>query len=141
MKLGRIKVLCKAREMVELFTRRDGRQFISDGCGVWPVDEKLRLDEAAIRTIFEVSTKKWNESWHFQDINFGEDADAEICGLPECLLEDYWSPGSEVEMLPINERALITGTELKLFRTNDGRDRYVWANEGQFTACPDNVRM
>ena len=141
MKLGRIKALCKAREMVELFTRRDGRQFLSDGCGVWPVDDKLQLNESVIRTIFEVTTKKWNESWYFQHIDFGHDADAENCGLPECLLEDNWSPGSEIELLPMNEKALITGAEMKLYRTNDGKDRYVWANVEQFTACPDNVRM
>ena len=141
MKLGRIKALCKAREMVELFTRRDGRQFLSDGCGVWPVDEKLQLDEGVIRTIFEVTTKKWNESWHFQGINFADDPAAGSCGLPECLLEDNWMPGSEVELLPMNERALIIGAEMKLFRTNDGKDGHVWANVEQFTACPDNIRM
>ena len=141
MKLGRIKALCKAREMVELFTRRDGRQFLSDGCGVWLVDDKLQLNEGVIRAIFEISAKKWNENWHFQDINFGEDEDAENCGLPECLLDDYWTPDSEIELLPTLEKALITGAEMKLFRTNDGKDRYVWANVEQFTACPDNVIM
>ena len=141
MKLGRIKALCKAREMVELFTRRDGRQFLSDGCGVWLVDDKLQLNEGVIRAIFEISAKKWNENWHFQDINFGEDEDAENCGLPECLLDDYWTPDSEIELLPTLEKALIAGEEMKLFRTNDGKDRYVWANVEQFTACPDNVIM
>lgn len=141
MKLGRIKALCKAREMVELFTRRDGKQFLSDGCGVWPVDENLELDEGVVRTIFEISRKKWEESWHFQDIDFSADADAGECGLPECLLEDYWAPESETELLPLNEKALITGTTMRLYKTNDGKEKYVWANVEQFSACPDNVRL
>lgn len=141
MKLSRIKALCKAREMVELYTRRDGRQFLSDGCGVWPVDENLKLDEGVVRTIFEVSTKKWNESWHFQDIDFTMDDDAEMCGLPSCLLEEYYDPGAEKELMVLNERALITGTTMQLFKTAKGPDKYLWANIEQFSACPDNVRM
>ena len=143
MKLGRIKALCKAREMVELFTRQDGRQFLSDGCGVWPVDENLKLDESVVRTIFEVTTKKWNENWHFQDIDFTMDDDAEACGLPACLLEDYYEPAAETELMPLPERALISGTEMQLYRTTTGGDkeRYIWANVAQFSACPDNVRM
>ena len=141
MKLSRIKALCKAREMVELFTRRDGKQFLSDGCGVWPVDENLKLDEGVVRTIFEVTRKKWEESWHFQDIDFTMDDDAGVCGLPECLLDDYYDPGREVELLPLNEKALIIGAEMRLYKTNDGKEKYVWANVEQFTACPDNVRM
>lgn len=143
MKLSKIKALCKAKEMVELFTRRDGRQFLSDGCGVWPVDEKLKLDESVVRTIFEVPTKKWNESWYFQDIDFSMDEDAEKCGLPECLLDDYFDPGAEVELMPLPEKALINGTQMQLHRTTTGGDneRHIWATTEQFSACPDNVRM
>ena len=140
MKLGRIKALCKARELVELYTRRDGRQFLSDGCGVWPVDESLPLNEQVVRTIFEVTQKKWDEDWHFQSIDFAEDDDAEACGLMECMLEDFWAPGSEVELMSTRERALIAGTQMQLFATCDGK-KHMWVGTDQFSACSDNVRM
>ena len=141
MKLGRIKALCKARQYVELFDRRDGKQFLSDGCGVWPVDEKLPLTEEVVRTIFEITTRKWSENWSFQHIRFGEDDDAENCGMPECLLEDFWAPGTETELMTTRERILMMGEELQLFATADGQERYLWASTEQFSACPDNARL
>lgn len=141
MKLSRIKALCKAHEIAELFTRRDGKQFLSDGCGVWPVDENLKLDEGVVRTIFEVTRKKWDESWHFQDIDFTMDDDAGECGLPECLLDDYYDPGREVELMPLSEKALINGATMQLHRTCKGEKGHIWATVEQFAACPDNPRM
>jgi hypothetical protein len=57
------------------------------------------------------------------------------------LLEEYYDPGAETELMMLNERALITGTTMQLFKTAKGPDKYLWANIEQFSACPDNVRM
>ena len=140
MKLTRIKALCKARELVELFDRKDGKQFLSDGCGVWPVDDRLVLNEEMVRIIFEVSRKKWESDWSFQHIRFGEDEDAEICGLPECMLDDFWKSTDEIELTPLHEWAMFAGTEMKLFTTSGPQPRYLWTGTKQFSACPSEIR-
>ena len=136
MKLGKIKTLCKNREIVELYTRRDGRQFLSDGCGVWMVDDGFMLDEHLIRVIFEVTAKKWSEKWRFDSYDF---EGGELAGsVAECLLEDAWSAGSEKELIPLHEYALIAGEELRMFAVRGGNEsRYIWASAAQFAACPD----
>ncbi len=140
MKLNRIRTLCKARNHAELYQRRDGKQFLSDGCGIWPVDEKLKLNEAAIQAIFDVPRDKWESGWYYQEFDYACDPDAETKGLPECLLEDVWAEGSETELKRTGARALIGCAEMWMFATQDDR-RHIWASAAQLAACPDRIRL
>ena len=137
MKLNRIKKLCRDSCRVDLYTRRDGRQFISDGVGIWPVDEQIYLTEGSIRTIFDVPLEKWEGDWSYQGFDYGADADAEASGIPESLLDDIGDPG-ETKFLPRDQRIITPWGELMLFRELDG-ERHLWAPTAQLIACPDRV--
>lgn len=132
MKLGRIKALCKARATAILYDTQDGRQHISDGVGIWPVDDKLRLSEDVIRTIFEVPMKKWEENWYWQELN-SENADVAVE-----LLEEVWPEDREIKL----EARPITidyfGTQLRRFETEDSYS--IWASGAQFTAIEEPER-
>lgn len=137
MKLNKIKKLCRDSCRVDLYTRRDGRQFISDGVGIWPVDEQIYLTEGSIRTIFDVPLEKWEGDWSYQGFDYGRDADAEAGGIPESLLDDIGDP-AEIKFLPQDQRIITPWGELMLFRELDG-ERHLWTPTTQLTACPDSV--
>ena len=140
MKLNKIKKLCRDSCRVDLYTRRDGRQFISDGVGIWPVDDQIYLTEGSIRTIFDVPLEKWEGDWSYQGFDFGADLDAEAGGIPESILDDVGDP-TETKLLPQDERIITLWApwnELRLYKELDG-ERHLWAPTAQLTACPDSV--
>lgn len=137
MKLNKIKKLCRDSCRVDLYTRRDGRQFISDGVGIWPVDDQIYLTEGSIRTIFDVPLEKWEGYWSYHGFDFLADADAEAGGITESMLDDIGDP-IETKFLPQDQRIITPWGELMLYKEIDG-ERHLWAPSAQLTACPDNV--
>lgn len=137
MKLNKIKKLCRDSCRVDLYTRRDGRQFISDGVGIWPVDDQIYLTEGSIRTIFDVPLEKWEGDWSYQGFDFGADLDAEAGGITEDMLDDIGDP-TENKFLQQDQRIISPWGELMLYKELDG-ERHLWAPTAQLTACPDWV--
>lgn len=137
MKLNKIKKLCRDSCRVDLYTRRDGRQFISDGVGIWPVDDQIYLSEGSIRTIFDVPLEKWEGDWNYQGFDFGTDLDAEAGGITESMLDDIGDP-AETKFLQQDQRIISPWGELMLYKELDG-ERHLWAPTAQLTACPDWV--
>lgn len=138
MKLNKIKRLCAETGRVDLYTRRDGRQFVSDGVGIWPVDDKLHLSEGSIRAIFDVPYEKWESDWHYQEFDYALDADAETSGIPETLLDDIAEPGTEIKVIPMHDRAITGWGEMQLYREMDG-ERCLWCPKAQMAAAPSMV--
>ena len=122
MKLNKIKGLCKKRNTVYLYERRNGSQLISDGAGLWPVTEELRLSEDALQTIFEIPNKAWNENWRHEHIVFGEDDTSK--GF-EHLLDEIWEASAEVQTEPVKGKVELDGCVFRAFRADDGLTVFV----------------
>lgn len=66
MKLSMMKAACKLNGRTILYTDPEaGRQWLSDGYGVWPI-YGLRLFEEAIRSIWDISIDDW-EKYRFTE--------------------------------------------------------------------------
>lgn len=125
MRINKIKALCKRRNTVTLYDTPNGRQYISDGAAIYPVDDKLKLTEDMIRIIFEISPKAWSESWHFEEYVTPDEWDVS----PD-MVADVESEG-EVELHRMDTQIVYCGTTLIRFETPDGYT--VWAPAAQFT--------
>ncbi len=127
MKIGKIKNCCKDRSTVYLYQREDGSQLISDGVAYWPVDSGLRLTEEALKSIFDIAPKAWNESWVHETIMLTEEPDmTELGAVPAHLLDEVWEASAEVQLDPVSDGVVLhRGVELMAFREDDGTCYYV----------------
>lgn len=124
MKLNKIKALCKAKSSVILYKMPNGRQYISDGAGIYPVDSTIKLTEEMIRVVFEVSPKRWKADWYYEEYNGPDEIDIESDMLSDTERED------EVPLMLCDTRIVYCGTQLMRFETSDGG--IVWAPAAQF---------
>lgn len=138
MKLSRIKNMCQATKTAIVYTRRDGKQFISNGTGIWSTDDSLWLNEQAVRCIMEISLEKWDE-WIYRDVNYGM---PETCAgeLQDEMLDDIWETGTEKQLIMTTDVIMIGGTEIRRFDLQE-TDQMFWAPNKELKTLGEDARM
>lgn len=127
MKINKIKSFCKRANTVYLYETEQGRQWLSDGAGFWPVDESMHLNMDAIKALFEIAGKAWNESWVHEYIPLFKKPGFEPLNgkLPFHLLDEVWEPSAEVQMEPVDGSVIYNGKVFRAFEADDGLRIYV----------------
>lgn len=143
MKLKKIVSQCKTSGMVMLYTRRDGMQLLSDGCGIWPIDGGLKLTEDALKIIFEMTDKKWKDSIYYREFDYSENPELPeqdaFAGLAERMLEDEWDADEEIQVERTDVTVMYQNTVFRCYRADDGRSVYV--SDRRFDPLPEDIQF
>lgn len=140
MKLQAIKSLCNDRDTILILNAKDGRQWLSDGSGSWPV-EGITIHQDAIPALFDLKPKREKEM-RIEELEW---ADARYTIEPQ---SDYEVPleeigqvlaGGNIWIALKNDRGMmfIRSDALKPINGKDGRYTFMerWARyEGPMVA-------
>lgn len=122
MKLSRIKSRCKAKKTCYILQDVDAAtQWISNGIAAYKVDG-IWLDENAIKAIFDIPQKEWENVWKHNTIDLKDAYNVSK------MVAIVWDASAEVELIPDYMR-IISGEEIRRFETPDGRSVYAPADD------------
>lgn len=142
MKMNAIRAACKARGIAYLFTdHQAGRQWLSDGAGTWPV-YGLRLDEEALRVIWDFTPRDWTEKILFREVARTPENESAFALMGDTYESEEPLELNEVRFLyggyavaqltaPGGGVAYVDTSELKPVRAKDeSGDRYFLRTDG-----------
>lgn len=127
MKLNAIKKACNDQGAFYVFNCQDGRQWLSNGRGAWPV-EGIKITESAIPAIFDLSEKKQNSvsirAMDYSDKRFTLEPQSDY-EIPLEDLGNVWYQGTLYRALK-NDAGMIfiDTTNLKPAESKEGDFQY-----------------
>ena len=131
MKLSRIKSRCKAKKTCYILQDVDAAtQWVSNGIAAYKIDG-IWLDENAIKAIFDIPQKEWENGWTHGTIDIKDTYNVSK------MIAVVWDASTEVELIPDPMR-IIWREEIRRFETPDGRSIYAPADD--FDPIDGNVR-